>query len=266
MKCYVCQNRMEEFFRKDFKGLFGLNLVHYWKCIHCGFVLSKTHLDMDTTTWERLNNEVHSAYQGTDFIAEDPRWLSRLQSQAKTIRELADFGILPTDQPWLDFACGDGKLADMLSASSLHTLKYDRYMSRGNDDYVSQKSLSPGNYGNIITTSFLEHVLKIETLDEMASLISKTGVLSVHTLVRETISPDPDWFYLLPVHVAFHTNKSMQILFDLWGFHSSLYHLESRMWFWFRTRLEHNGNFQAFRKQANSEEYFYKNAFMDYWK
>ena len=103
------------------------------------------------------------------------------------------------------------------------------------------------------------------TLSEIVDLVADAGVMAVHTLVRESIPPDPSWFYLLPVHCSFFTNKSMQILFDKWGFESSIYHIESRMWFWFRQDSDRIGSMLEKEGWKLGEVYF-KKAFMDYWK
>ncbi|MES9862393.1 MAG: hypothetical protein ABW138_16300, partial [Candidatus Thiodiazotropha sp. 4PDIVS1] len=51
------------------------------------------------------------------------------------------------------------------------------------------------------------------------------------------IPRDPNWFYLLPVHTLFFTNKAMKILFNKWGFSCSLYAVDARLWLWFRQPL-----------------------------
>jgi hypothetical protein len=93
--------------------------------------------------------------------------------------------------------------------------------------------------------------------------------MGIHTLVAEKIPASADWFYLLPVHCAFYTNKSMQLLFDQWGYSASIYHMNSRLWIWFKTDP---GAVEKIVKDANARpgrEYFtyhFKRGFMDYWK
>ena len=84
-------------------------------------------------------------------------------------------------------------------------------------------------------------------------------------MVREAVPRDPNWFYLLPVHCAFFTNTSMQILFEKWGFSSSLYAIDARMWFWFRSEAE--GTAIALRRAGllHDEGYRFKHGFVDYW-
>lgn len=266
MDCMICKSSMSYYFTKNFGGEFNLYDVEYWKCDGCGFVISKTHKDMPTSVWERLNEAVHSTYQGTDIAVYDPKWLTRLAAQAKILSRLAKIKVLPQQFPWMDYACGDGKLADLLSESGLPTLKFDRYMHTGNGEYLTDNQLISRRYDNVINTSVLEHLLSIDAFDQMASLVSDSGVLSIHTLVREDIPQDPKWFYLLPVHVAFYTNRSMQILFDNYGFKASIYHLGSTMWFWFKDNIEQVEQAAIDFNRTEPDQLFFKKGFMDYWK
>lgn len=266
MECMICNASMSYYFSKNFGGEFNLYVVDYWKCGDCGFVISKTHKDMSTSEWEKLNKAVHSTYQGTDIAVYDPKWLTRLATQAKTLSRLVEMKVLPHQLPWVDYACGDGKLADLLTEGGLHTLKFDRYMHAGNDEYLTESQLLSRRYSNVINTSVLEHLLSLETFDQIASLVSDSGVLSIHTLVREDIPPDPEWFYLLPVHVAFYTNRSMQILFDKYGFKASVYHLGSTMWFWFKDDIDLVEQAVIQYNRTEADPLFFKKGFMDYWK
>lgn len=266
MNCIVCHSPMEMYFSKDFKGVFDLTSVDYWKCAYCGFVGSKTHREMPAHEWELLNERVHASYQGTDFAKDDPKWLSRLAAQANIIAQLAEMGIIPRELPWVDFACGDGKLADQLTGYGFPTRKFDRYMHGGNDDYLTEEQLSATSYSNVINTSVAEHLLTIEPFDEIASLVSDSGVLSLHTLVRETIPPDPDWFYLVPVHVSFYTNRSMEILFEKYRFKASVYHLGSTMWFWFRDSINSIETLVENFNRRGTDQLIFKHGFIDYWK
>lgn len=239
----------------------GLNLVHYWRCSECGFVMSKTHYDMTQEEWENLNRSYHESYLGSGENEDDPRWMSRLVDQSENIVLLAKLGVLPKSQAWLDFGCGDGTLADMLGNLGLPTQKFDRYMHQ--EGYLSEKELVVKKYGVVFNCSMFEHVLSIDPIDEIMGLVAEDGVLALHTMVREEIPPDPEWFYLLPVHCAFYTNKSMQLLFEKYDFKASLYHVESRMWFWFRD-IERANKVQNISKFNG--EIMFKFGFADYWK
>jgi len=257
---------MSYFFSKNFGGAFNLYEVEYWKCNDCGFVFSKTHKDMSTSEWEKLNEAVHSTYQGTDFTAYDPKWTTRLAAQAKMISKLVEMSVVPHQLPWVDYACGDGKLADLLTESGFPTLKFDRFMHSGNGEYLTEDQLASRRYDNVINTSVLEHLLSIEPFNEIAALVSDSGVLSIHTMVREEIPLDPEWFYLLPVHVAFYTNRSMQLLFEKYGFKASVYHLDSTMWFWFKDNVDFVEQSVSEYNHAYADNLIFKKGFMDYWK
>ncbi|SEH08548.1 methyltransferase domain-containing protein [Candidatus Venteria ishoeyi] len=266
MECLICNQKMYYFFSKNFNQ-YGLGEVDYWKCNHCGFCLSKTHLELCSEDWEKLNYQYHSDYQGTNFCPDDPKWLERLNAQVEVMSDLKSLNILPSNNNWLDYACGDGKLSDLLKTKFNITLKkYDKYLS-GIGEYLTHNELTPKKYDFLITTSVFEHFLDRSSYNDVESLLSDTGILGLHTLVCEKIPNDPAWFYLLPVHTAFFTNKSMQILFEDWGFKSSLYNIESRLWFWFKRTPESIQDIINIANQRdNKPHYIYEEKFVDYWK
>jgi hypothetical protein len=266
LKCIICNAPMA-FFLSRYFGIYGLDGVDYWKCQACGFVISKTHLELSEPDWMRLNTEYHRSYQGLDFNPDDERWISRLHAQADVISDLARIGILDSRTKWLDFACGDGKLSSFLkSKHGLTLLKYDRYMP-AQPGFLSDRDMVFERFDFVITTSVFEHLTKREDFDYIGSLVSEEGIMGLHTLVCESIPCDPSWFYFVPVHCAFHTNKSMSILFSQWGYGVSIYNVESRMWLWFKSRCKET---QAIIEKANERltgpKYIYKKGFVDYWK
>jgi hypothetical protein len=99
------------------------------------------------------------------------------------------------------------------------------------------------------------------------ALVSKDGVLGIHTLVCEEVPRDPDWFYLLPVHCTFHTNRSMEILFRQWGYRCSVYSASAQLWFWFKNGPgEVEAAVRRANRRANAPSYVFKLGFVDYWK
>jgi hypothetical protein len=92
--------------------------------------------------------------------------------------------------------------------------------------------------------------------------------MGLHTVVCENIPLDPTWFYLLPVHCAFHTNRSMEILLQQWGFKSSLYNIDARLWLFFKSKsneieaIIHKAN----ERVASKPKYIFKRGFVNYWK
>lgn len=267
MKCMICCNQMNPYFIKQF-NFPGLDTVEYVKCVNCKFVISKTHYELSDEDWQTINEKYHSLYQGKGENIDDPRWMKRLQNQAEVIADIVGLGLVPKNFPWVDFGCGDGKLPDLLMEKySLHMDKFDRYMY--NEKFLMEENLKNSKFSFVITTSVIEHLLKREMLEEINDLVSDNGVMGLHLLVAEEVPDDPDWFYLLPVHCAFHTNKSMQILFDAWGYSCSIYNLSSQLWIFFKSdpdKIEKTVT-NANRKSGREKLYYhFKRGFMDYWK
>lgn len=265
MNCLVCGGTLSTYFAKDFAGTLGLGKIDYWRCEACGLVVARTIHEMCDSEWLELNNQYHSSFLGSEGCVDDPGWVHRLTAQADTIERLDREGILPKERPWIDYGCGDGKLSDMLSERGLSAIRYDRHMGQNHHGYVGEEALKD-KYSVVINTSVFEHIREIDTLDEIANLVDDSGVLALHVLVRESIPCDPDRFYLLPVHCTFFTNRSMQILFDRWQFAVSIYHVPSRMWFWFHAENSTCWDFVLRQQGRVPSEYCIKRGFMDYWK
>lgn len=147
MLCPICDGEMFFFIEKIFNK-YGLEKVTYIKCENCGFVQSKTHKDMTQEQWEKLNKSYHESFFGLQYNPDDPNWLSRLTLQADIINDIASANLLPRDLPWLDYGCGDGKLADTLNSLNLPTLKYDRYIT--NSEFLSDTQLYCTKYSLVI--------------------------------------------------------------------------------------------------------------------
>lgn len=256
---------MRPAFSKHF-GAFGLGTVDYERCGSCGLVLSRTHAEMSVADWERLNREFHATYQGTAFDPGDPRWLPRLMSQASVLADVRALGWVPRGR-WLDYACGDGKLSVFArERHDLALLNHDRYMRAG-PGWLDEGELAERGFELVITTSVIEHLAHRAHLDFIESLVAPGGAFAFHTLVCESVPDDPSWFYLVPAHCAFHTNRGMEILFRQWGFDWSVYCVEAQLWLWFRGDA---AGAQARVVAANAREgkphYEFKRGFVDYWK
>lgn len=254
------------FFSKNFNA-YTLGQVQYWKCRNCGFTISKTHYDLPNEAWQELNFQYHKAYQGKKSNSDDPNWADRLHIQALVLSDLTDIGLLGRSTRWLDFGCGDGKLSSFLKESyGIDLLKYDRYMPP-QLDFLTDDDLKTGAFDFVLTTSVFEHFTRREDYDFVESLVSNTGTLGLHTFVSESTPNDPSWFYLLPVHCSFFTNKSMRILFEQWGYKASIYNVEARLWLWFKSDpTEIQSIIERANRRSNAPKYFFKNDFVDYWK
>jgi len=267
MQCMVCNSQMNHYFSKKFDVTY-LSNVEYEKCINCGFVMSKTHYELSNNHWCKINKNYHQSYQGKDFLSDDPRWIKRLRKQAEVINDGMNIGLIPKNLPWIDYGCGDGKLPDLLQSKyGIHLKKFDKFMH--NEDFTSEEYMKKNKFDFVITTSVFEHVLHRQALDDINSLVSDSGVMALHTLVADEIPDSPDWFYLLPVHCSFFTNKSMQILFKQWGYKSSIYHVDSQLWLFFKSDPDRIENVIANANKTPGRKKFYyhfKRDFMDYWK
>jgi hypothetical protein len=238
-ECFVCDTRLRPFIEKDFGGAHGLDRVHYERCPSCGLVISRTHYEMSDAAWGELNESYHLAYQGTDTNEDDPRWLERQARQAQVLAALHGAGVAPARTTWLDYAAGDGSLADDLAARGVPTSKYERYLPNLGPGYLDDAALRPGGFDLVLTTCVFEHLRGLAPFEEIQRLVAPDGVMGLHTLIREEIPADPAWFYLLAVHCTFLTNAAMERLLERWGYASSLYHVDARLWCFSRDPAPH---------------------------
>lgn len=263
-RCLICGGLTRPWLVKDFAGELGLNRVHYWACVACGFTLSKTHAEMSVREWSQLNDDFHAAYHhGDTNPAFDQHWLGRLVSQADVLVDLRRRRILPEGR-WVDYACGDGRLADHVRASGGILHRYDRYAPPG-PGWLTDAHLAQATFDLVLTTSVFEHFRTRDSYEQVRALVAPGGVLGLHTLVRGHIPQDPRWFYLLPVHTAFFTNRAMAALFAQWGLLASLYHVEARLWLGFTRRLDDADLARLAGRPGPAASCLASEGFLDYW-
>ena len=132
---------------------------------------------------------------------------------------------------------------------------FEKYMNEcivdGRACYINETNL--GKYEVVCNSAIFKHI---------NSLVKDDGMLIIHTVVRQNIPKNPNWFYVSPVHCAFHTNDSMQILMKQWGYTQSLYSPIAKSWIWFKKNNKHciDDNLQKFAMKINKElemKYFY---------
>ncbi|HNA85756.1 MAG TPA: class I SAM-dependent methyltransferase [Nitrospira sp.] len=172
----------------------------------------------------------------------------------------------------LDYAAGYGTLARVLKKYfKLDIDLYDPFVinDEGGLHYVSVSDQT--KYKLVINSAMFEHVLDRRSLDRVNELVADDGVLMLHTVICERVPPDPNWFYLEPVvHTAFHTNASMKILMEQWGYASSVYSPQAKCWFLFKEDNSSVGRLEIEVAKINAELqtkwFHYKQGFMDYWK
>lgn len=272
--CIVCQSKTNYFFSKTFPTYPGSPFTDdlkadYWKCEYCGFVISKTHQEMTSTQWSKLNTSYHHYFESSTEaqIVNQPPYAD----QALALTILRKNNIIDADDA-LDYAAGYGTLSDfLLKHFDIRIKIFDRYVRSGNKSvqYLDEESL--GKYRLVISSAMFEHVLERDALNEVDNLVADDGVLMLHTLICERIPMDPDWFYVAPiVHTAFHTNKSMAILMEQWGYVASIYSPKAKSWFLFKNNYAQLSFLEARISSINRElqnNYFsYKAGFVDYWK
>ena len=267
----ICESNSHYFLTKDYSAppydvfMRDIGPISYYKCDACGFVLSRTHAELDAAIWNELNVNFHHYHESAagSVCINQPPYLE----QATMISLLGKNGILSLNS-MLDYAAGYGSLSDILGRYfDIRLPIFDPYVkARDHERYLPV--LDGARYQTVINSAMFEHVLRRADLDEVHNLVSADGCMLVHTVVCENVPEDPDWFYFVPpVHTAFHTNKSMQILMQQWGFRSSIYSPKAKTWVLLREPVEavHNvvSNMNA---ELQSEHFYCKDGFVDYWK
>lgn len=262
MNCIICNAHMNYFFTKKFNQ-YGLSDVDYWKCPVCGFVGSKTHFSMSHSEWEVLNMAFHTdpaAMENNPNNNAPPYFNQSLMLYLMNRHGLIDTG------KWLDWGSGGCKLSIYLHTNfGLDLANYDQFIVPKYAP-VSPTELHKRAFSLVVSSAVFEHVRSRDTLDEIESYVAENGNLALHTLVRGDVPRDPNWMYLLPVHCAFHTNRSMQILMQAWGYTCSAYNEHSKLWVMFRQRpADAAAKVQYINECIGWEYLHFKEGFMDYW-
>jgi len=272
--CLICNSNTNYYFSKDYPTYPGSPFkqklkVNYHRCENCGFVLSKTHSQMNEYDWNELNSSWHHHFEKSADInlANQPPYAD----QALALILLCKNRVINIDDA-LDYAAGYGTLAKVLKKYfNKNIFIHDKYVedTKTNLTYIRQDEIK--KYKLVINSAMFEHVLEREHLDFVNNLVDTDGVLMLHTVVCEKIPADPNWFYIKPmVHTAFHTNKSMSILMKQWNYSVSIYAPQAKSWFLFKKDSPATYNMENIVDNINKElqtKYFhYKNGFMDYWK
>lgn len=271
MKCLICSSPSTFYFSKTYDKHFSdlmadVGEVNYWKCQDCGFVLSKTHAELDQPAWQKLNNDFHHHIENltNSKIINQPPYAE----QAMMLAMLSVNGVISTTS-MLDYAGGYGTLGKLLE--KYHRIRlpvYDPFVTAdAEQNYIVKENLA--TYQTVINSAMFEHVLTREDLDQVNRLVDDDGALVLHTVICENIPKDPNWFYLTPpVHTAFHTNKSMGILMQQWGYSSSIYCPPSKCWVLLRNKSPEQTRRQcdSLNQELQSEWFHFKEGFLDYWK
>lgn len=240
--------------------------VLYFRCSGCGFTFSQTHRELAREKWIELNEAYHNWFESSDLehrTSNQPPY----PEQAFMLALLHQAGLIRLDSA-LDFAGGQGTMHKLLADFfGLDFPIYDPYLGiSGDPRYLNELPREP--VSTVFNSAMFEHVLSRSDLDSVNALVRPDGVLIIHTVVCNEVPNDPSWFYLEPpVHTAFHTNASMEILMNQWGYKESLYCPQSKCWILFRKppdRLVHRAKELNQRLQAHW--FFHSDGFMAYWR
>ncbi len=269
MDCMICSRSSTYYFSKRYTEapfdafMREIGEVAYRRCDHCGFVFSETHARLHSRDWGRLNEQFHHYNENPDSPINQPPYAE----QAMMLALLRQHGLIAADG-MLDYAAGYGSLSRLMARYFHLPLPiYDPYVHAPDlDCYVDEPH--PGSYRTVINSAMFEHVLTRRDLDRVHELVAPDGCLVLHTVVCENVPCDSDWFYLRPpVHVAFHTNKSMNILMQQWGYQSSIYCPPSKCWVLLRQPwAQVQAKVEAVNRELQSTWLVGKDGFMDYWK
>lgn len=243
MNCFICQTPMENHFGD------------YRRCPHCGFVVNQYVVEMEQREWEQLNADFHKELEGGGLAINQPPYAE----QAMMIKMLAVSDIIDA-YITLDYAAGSGALSKILD-------RYYRIWAEVFDKCFAPRMITH-KYDFVVNSAMFEHVRSRQDLDDVRACVSPDGALLVHTVVVENVPTDPNWFYFIsPVHCAFHTNKSMAILMEQWGYKSSIYSPKAKSWILLkREASEYARAVSQLNNELQTEWFILKDNFVDYWK
>lgn len=270
MKCFICYSNTEYYFTKIYdkepeKSIMeAMGKADFYKCINCGFTFSKTYQELTEEQFTSLNYKAHSYHENIENIGNQPPYLE----QATMFAVLAKNKIIDAST-LIDFAGGYGAMSRTLQKYfSIDLPVYEPYIQTdGFLNYISTQDLS--SYKTVINSAMFEHVRSRDNLEVVNSLVDTSGgggSLVVHTVVCENIPQDPSWFYLVPMHCALHTNMSMSILMEQWGYKASIYCLSAKSWVLLRSIEGVKRKVEEINKELQTEYLIYKKGFVDYWK
>ncbi len=263
---------MYSYFKKNFDKSsdldrkFNLGNVEYYKCKNCGFVLSKTHADMDKQKWNKLNYSFHKYIENQykKRTSNQPPYLY----MACFIHILISKNIILNNI--LDYGAGYGSFAKILyKYFGYHICLYDKYIRNNNDSnliYLNENEIKKKKYNTVLCSAVFEHITKRYHLDIINNCVKKNGNLLIHSVICENIPKDPTWFYLLPVHTAFHTNNSMRFLMKQWRYKASIYCPTAKTWLLVSNVDNLKQKTAKINRELQQEYVIFKSGFVDYWK
>ncbi len=268
MNCFVCGGEMHPFFEKNF-SMAKLQKCEYVRCENCGLVVAKTLYEMPHDNWIMLNYECHDKFfKGElDDMKIDPKARQRIEYQSELFEDMINHGIFKINWRTLDYGAGNGLLSDKINEKLQRNWlkKFEAYVTSEGKDYLSPEEVLPASFDFVVTTAVFEHLLGNKgDVEKIIDLLNSNGVMALHTLICEEVPQDPNWFYLLPIHCTFWTNKAMSIIYEKNNFIGCAYNREAQMWLMFR-RAEDFLRLESCQKKLRGN-WTLSEKFVDYWK
>lgn len=181
--------------------------VYYHRCDDCGFIFT---VAFDTFSPEEMAEFVYN----DQYVLVDPDFVDRRPSvNAQSMVEI--FGAT-RDLRILDYGGGNGLLARHLRDAGFTSVQ--TY-----DPFVAEHSTPPtGRFDLVVAFEVLEHTCDPRgTIEEMASLVSDSGLLMFSTLLQppEIESIRLSWWYAAPRngHVSLYSRESLARLVEPLG-------------------------------------------------
>ena len=275
MQCIICNSKSKYYFSKTyneepFKTFMNpIGEVKYYKCTNCGFTMSKTHHELSLELWEKLNLDYHTHMEEVNKQSKGKGRNPPPYFEIAFMLNVLSKNTIIDANDMLDFAGGYGTLSNILNKYfSIDLPVYDPFVQNNDRNIYIQKS-SLRKYNTIINSALFEHVTSRKPLDEINNLVNDDGCMIIHTVIAENIPNNEDWFYIrrIPVHCAFHTNRSMEILMEQWGYIASLYCPTAKSWILFKKVSPDIEDLVGLINIEFQTEYLvYKKGFVDYWK
>ncbi|MBU0490173.1 MAG: class I SAM-dependent methyltransferase [Bacteroidetes bacterium] len=272
MNCLICNAETKYYFSKKYTEppfdhfMKDIGEVFYYQCPFCGFTISKTHCDLDEQRWEKLNFDFHHYLETRSDNETEINQPPYIQ-QAIMLKILAENEIINLSNS-VDYGGGYGTLSILLKKYFDQSISvYDPFMQKeDNGIYLTKEELK--KHPTVFNSGLFEHLTTRASFDEINDCVSDDGCMVIHTRISGYIPKDPDWFYLNPpVHCAFHTNKSMEILMEQWGYISSIYCLTGRCWVLLkRENVDVKSKIDLINKELQANYLTYKKGFVDFWK
>lgn len=261
--CLVC-NSPSHFFLNSSFHIRGLEKVTYMKCEECGFTFSATHYSMSNDLFSQINQ---GCYEGFNPDKKNYNGFPPYLSQAMLFHVMVQNGFLEKGT-WLNYAAGQTDFSTILKHNfNLDILSYDKYLTLDDKNFISEMEMKSQKFDLIFSSAFFEHITTIEPLENMVSALKHNGVLALHTVVCENIPCDPSWFYFLPVHCSFFTNKAMSIFMKKFGFVYSIYCPVAKTWLLYKEKPDNaEQRIVTFNLFIRDNFLHGKDGFVDYWK